>query len=377
MSEFCPQCRSTRVGALRFCRGCGFDFDTAPVPTTTLPDQSGAYQRHPLADPAPLVVPATPATSVTPTSNLPVMAGIAWLITAALTGYLAYQQWTYSQQFSDSSDLQLAAAWNGLACAVTLYFAARHIASPSRRLLDGSAAWAILSVVGGIIQIEGPSPDGDVFAASVIGAAVAGILSFVGRQQYPRHPSPITPDPGLSATSSTGAASVAAPVAPRRSGFGRAEVLVVLLIVGAVAVGGYLLLGNRSAPPGVATATPTVAAARVTEECRSMFAPLYDKLTEIDGKLGIGLNFAEYGDIVGEANVAYGRLPEGSQIPAPCVTSVGVPLENALNAYITAYQSWSECVEDSECDDDANTTILRGHWSRASSEIGKVRTALR
>lgn len=31
-TEFCPQCRTARVGALRYCRSCAFDYDTLPAP---------------------------------------------------------------------------------------------------------------------------------------------------------------------------------------------------------------------------------------------------------------------------------------------------------------------------------------------------------
>jgi hypothetical protein len=30
-STFCPKCGTRRVGAFRFCRSCGFDFDTVPA----------------------------------------------------------------------------------------------------------------------------------------------------------------------------------------------------------------------------------------------------------------------------------------------------------------------------------------------------------
>ena len=39
---FCPQCGVHRVGALRFCRGCGFDFDSIVSPPTNPPNISSA-----------------------------------------------------------------------------------------------------------------------------------------------------------------------------------------------------------------------------------------------------------------------------------------------------------------------------------------------
>ena len=40
LPEFCPQCRTVRVGALRFCRACGFDYDgLPPADVAPSPDQ--------------------------------------------------------------------------------------------------------------------------------------------------------------------------------------------------------------------------------------------------------------------------------------------------------------------------------------------------
>jgi hypothetical protein len=34
VTEYCPNCRTARVGQLRYCRNCAFDYDTLPAPTT-------------------------------------------------------------------------------------------------------------------------------------------------------------------------------------------------------------------------------------------------------------------------------------------------------------------------------------------------------
>jgi hypothetical protein len=59
-SQFCPSCGTTRVGALRFCRSCGFDYDSvrdSPTQPTAMP-----------SDGPPVVLPMA-AASATPTSG--------------------------------------------------------------------------------------------------------------------------------------------------------------------------------------------------------------------------------------------------------------------------------------------------------------------
>ena len=51
---FCPQCRVRRVGALRFCRGCGFDFDSVLNPPTNPPNVSAVAPAATPISPPPL-----------------------------------------------------------------------------------------------------------------------------------------------------------------------------------------------------------------------------------------------------------------------------------------------------------------------------------
>jgi len=294
-TEFCPQCGNPRVGALRFCRQCQFDFDTVP----------------PAAGPvrSPLVPQPVPAAT-----NVPMLAGLAWLLGAALTGYLAYQQWSLGSTFG-SADYQATAAWNAFTALVTLYFGARLIASPSRRLLDWSAAWAILSVASGVVQIATAGLVGDVFVMSVIAAAVAGVLSFVGRQQWAaedrRAPTVMAPGaapwPLSPATTSPAAEPTAAisPTVPRTSRrLPIAEALVLVLIVGAIGVGGYILLNSRGPSGSATTPTPKPTVNVVTQTSPPIEEPLDVAFGEpvdlVDGE----------GQALGSVTVVEARRPE-------------------------------------------------------------------
>ena len=49
----CPQCGTRRVGAFRFCRSCGFDFDVVPATHAPVPPMVGQPASEPDATPTP------------------------------------------------------------------------------------------------------------------------------------------------------------------------------------------------------------------------------------------------------------------------------------------------------------------------------------
>lgn len=57
-TEFCPPCRTARVGALRYCRSCAFDYDTLPAPE--------------VAPAPPVVPPAAPEVRAAPPDTIAV-----------------------------------------------------------------------------------------------------------------------------------------------------------------------------------------------------------------------------------------------------------------------------------------------------------------
>jgi len=48
-STFCPTCGTRRVGAFRFCRSCGFDFDTVPAIHAPVPPMVSQRTTEPSA----------------------------------------------------------------------------------------------------------------------------------------------------------------------------------------------------------------------------------------------------------------------------------------------------------------------------------------
>ncbi len=162
---FCPNCGTPRTLGARFCASCGQAFlsgEAGPAGTLSPPGSDAA--------------------------TAALLGGLSWLVTAALTAYLAFQQWDLSRTLSvlglSDEGLGAYAAVNAITGLITLFFGARLLTGPSRGLLGTSIAWSILSVLGGVAQLTGGTGN-DIFALGIIAAAAAGVLSYVARQALP------------------------------------------------------------------------------------------------------------------------------------------------------------------------------------------------
>jgi len=108
------------------------------------------------------------------------------------------------------------------------------------------------------------------------------------------------------------------------------------------------------------------------EACRETLKPLQEALGELDSRLSIGLNYGDYGTRVADVQVVYDRLDwDALSEDIDCVGDVGLPLERAFNQHIRAQNTWSECFDDWECDNDSISPKLQGHWAKASRGVEK------
>jgi hypothetical protein len=176
-SGFCSRCGAARPTADRFCSKCGLDFWQAAAGQVQPAPTDGGIA--PAASPPIASAPSQQANNI-----LRLIAGLAWLLAAALTGYLAFLQ----LQFSAATEGRLGneamslAITNGISAAITVFFGAKLLMAPSRRFLFNSAAWAALSVTWAVIQIM-QGVTADVFIMATVASAVAGILSLVAAIQ--------------------------------------------------------------------------------------------------------------------------------------------------------------------------------------------------
>jgi hypothetical protein len=75
----CPTCDARRVGAFRFCRSCGFDFDAAAATHASVPPTVGQPAREPDATP-------TQDRGGAARSSLPGLVNALWVICGAIGG---------------------------------------------------------------------------------------------------------------------------------------------------------------------------------------------------------------------------------------------------------------------------------------------------
>lgn len=185
---FCPQCGQQRVSNLRYCTQCRFDFDSVRVASagslTSLtrpaqPRRASSSSTESLPEPVP---------STEPSQLVPILAGIAWLVGAAAIGYLAFLQLEYSGLgFADADEARGLALWNGASAAITAYFGAMAIVTPSRGRMAGGVVWAVINVVWGGYQVSQGLTHG-AFILALVAFSLAGILAFVGWSQFRQRP---------------------------------------------------------------------------------------------------------------------------------------------------------------------------------------------
>jgi hypothetical protein len=114
------------------------------------------------------------------------------------------------------------------------------------------------------------------------------------------------------------------------------------------------------------------------QQCADSTADLSTALQEIDSRLSVGMNYDEYGDFVGDAQVAYDRLFDGPDLSRQCLLKVGIPLEGALNIYIDVYGIWGDCINDYGCDFSEGETNkkVQAKWAKATEVLGNSKRGL-
>lgn len=110
----------------------------------------------------------------------------------------------------------------------------------------------------------------------------------------------------------------------------------------------------------------------VDEACGTRLRPLYDALRDVDARLDIGMNRAQYGEKLGDVSVAYNTAAVGGFTAGACLDTAKA-LETALNDYIAANTAWGDCIESSSCDVDTDALPgMRTRWERASGILDQV-----
>lgn len=114
--------------------------------------------------------------------------------------------------------------------------------------------------------------------------------------------------------------------------------------------------------------------AAVASSCQSQVKPFVRALANVDSRLGIGLNYADYGQVVSDTKVVYDRVPFG-QMKFACF-NIAVPAESSMNHLIDAFETWNACFEDLYCDVDSVEPEMQSDWAKASSKLALARSRI-
>lgn len=125
-------------------------------------------------------------------------------------------------------------------------------------------------------------------------------------------------------------------------------------------------------PHGDATAPKAKAAAGGCVAQLDEFLKAMDTLrTNLVG----GLAYGEYVAEVKKVIAAYDAIP-ADKITLGCVQAAGSAGERALNHYIAASNTWTECVEVPSCEAVTVEAPLQDEWRRASDYLSKAERGL-
>jgi hypothetical protein len=112
------------------------------------------------------------------------------------------------------------------------------------------------------------------------------------------------------------------------------------------------------------------------DKCESQMGDLLADVRELNSRLAVGLPYDDYSRQVGSIRVSYDQVPF-SQLDLDCTSGVGLPLEDALNNYVKAGNTWGDCIEDFNCDVDSIDPELQSKWTAAEGNLQDATSGLR
>lgn len=133
--------------------------------------------------------------------------------------------------------------------------------------------------------------------------------------------------------------------------------------------------GGSVVPGSVASGGTVPSSTPVAVNCPQPMKDFLLAIEDLDSRLGVGLNFQDYGTKVGDVKVVYDRIVP-ADLSGECATSVGTPAEAALNDYIAAYTTWNDCVGSTSCTQASITSQLQAKWADATEKINQAKNAL-
>lgn len=140
--------------------------------------------------------------------------------------------------------------------------------------------------------------------------------------------------------------------------------------------------GAARAEPASGVETTATAASRKpgpppgARACAHQVGEFLGGMATLRRNLVAGLDYEGYVGEVKRIRRSYEAIPVDS-LALDCLRAAGTPGEKALNRYIAAGNTWTECVETSGCEAASIEAELQARWRQASRYLSRARHGLR
>ncbi|MGE5408890.1 MAG: hypothetical protein ACM3NV_09775, partial [Syntrophothermus sp.] len=111
-------------------------------------------------------------------------------------------------------------------------------------------------------------------------------------------------------------------------------------------------------------------------DCEAQLGDFVGSMARLRSNLVGGLDYEGYVAEVKAIERAYRRIPVDA-LALSCLRAAGTPGERALNRYIAAANSWTDCVEAPSCQSVSIEAELQRQWRLASGNLSKAQRGLR
>jgi hypothetical protein len=146
--------------------------------------------------------------------------------------------------------------------------------------------------------------------------------------------------------------------------------------------GGGTAQNEPASATGAASAGDATTTARKPEQppgakaCARAVGEFLGGMATLRRNLVAGLDYEGYVGEVKRIRSSYEAIPVDS-LALGCLRAAGTPGEKALNRYIAAGNTWTDCVETSGCEAASIEAELQAKWRQASRYLSKAQRGLR
>lgn len=135
--------------------------------------------------------------------------------------------------------------------------------------------------------------------------------------------------------------------------------------------------GSDQGPPGTHPGQTRITGQDVGgSRCAGQVGNLLAAMDRLRSNLVAGLAYEGYVAEMKKIMAAYEAVPT-DEVALGCLRAAGTPGEKALNRYIAASNTWTDCVEVPSCEAASIEAQLQSEWRRASKYLSKAQAGLK